>query len=112
MTGHDKLWLLLDDRGRQVAELDLKLDVLDAMIQAEKNHQLREVRERLERLGLRADGLRPLRRHQSEERTSRHLQPDDDVERLVAEAKTTAARRPRDPGLLRRPAIGQVLGVR
>jgi len=116
-AGRDKLWLLLDDRGKQVAEIDLQLDVLDAMIRAEENHQLGETRERLERLGYRTEGLKPLSRHRSEERTSRHLQPDDDVEALVAQAKRErreyrATRHDRPTGLLHRPASGQVLGTR
>jgi hypothetical protein len=124
-----KVWYLLHDADGQVAELDIKLDRIDIEIDGLRRLAFEETRTRLERLGVDVSNYKPAPHiHRSEMRCTNHIGPDDDVEALVREAKRSkldvafdefiAARPTTDEAvdtsgpLIRRPGIGQVLGVR
>ena len=84
----DKLWYWLNDRDGQVAELDIKLDRIDIEIDGLRRIAFEETKARLERLGIDTSNYRPappLVAH--EQRCTRHLRPDDDIDALVIAAK-------------------------
>jgi hypothetical protein len=120
----EKLWRLTTDKGRQAAAYEVQLDALDEMIWRERCHQHEQIRRRLENIGINTANYRPpARPHPSQLHTRRHLQPGDDIERLVEEARAeerlrrlaadaTTPGRPQREGNIYRPAIGRVLGIR
>ena len=128
-AARDKLWYLLHDPVGEIAEVERRLDRIDAEIHGWQTIRHAEVKARLEALGIDTTNYRPpppiLER---EQRCTNHLRPDDDVEALVREAKRSkldraydefiAARSPAvnavdtSGQLLVRRGIGQVLGVR
>jgi hypothetical protein len=55
----DKLWYWLHDQDGRVAELDIKLDILDAEIHALQTIKHEETRTKLERLGFDVSNYRP-----------------------------------------------------
>jgi hypothetical protein len=84
----DKLWYLINDRGGEVAELEIRLDRADLEIDGLRRIQWEETRDRLQRLGFDVSKYRPppqLRLF--EQRCANHIGPDDDVEALVIAAK-------------------------
>ena len=125
----DKLWYLLNDPSGEIAEIERRLDRLDIEIDGRRRLASEENRERLERLGVDVSNHKPAPHlHPSELRCTNHLRPDDDVEQLIIEAKRSKLDRAYDEfivaraaanetvdtseQLIRRPSIGQVLGVR
>ena len=127
-AARDKLWYLLHDPVGEIAEVERRLDRIDAEIHGWQTIRHAEVKARLEALGIDTTNYRPpppiLER---EQRCTNHLRPDDDVEALVREAKESpldrlyrehtaspATDRGADTGgqTITRRGIGQVLGVR
>jgi hypothetical protein len=121
----EKLRNLLNDRDGQLYELALRLDVLDAQIRDELHIQHMQTKQRLERLGYNVTGFAPPPRpHWSEQRTSRHVGSNDDIEALITSAKGStlddvwrehvASRSTAvpEPTVIRRYGCGTVTGVR
>ena len=82
-----KLANLLNDPTGEVAELALRLDVLDGQIWDERFVQYLETRERLQRLGIDVSKFRPPPRPaRSEQRSVHHVGKNDDLEELVTAA--------------------------
>ena len=89
-ASRDKLWYLLHDTDGEVAKLDIKLDILDAEIDALQRIRYEETKEKLERLGIDTAKYRPPPRPlASEQRCTNHIRPDDDIEAIVVAAKET-----------------------
>jgi hypothetical protein len=84
----DKLWYLRNDRGGEVAELDIQLDRIDIEIDGLRALRYEETKAKLERLGFDTSKYRPPpRRLVSEQRCINHVRPDDDVEAIVIAGK-------------------------
>jgi len=118
-TPRDKAWYLVHDPTDEVAELERRLDRLDAQIYVEESVQLAHVQRRLAGLGIEAN-LKPLSPLVC--RSRNHIKDGDDVDAIIADAHRSELDRlyeehigSRDnhdhDGLLRRPG-GHVIGVR
>ena len=84
----DKLWYLINDRGGEVAELDIRLDCIDMEIDGLRALRYQETKAKLERLGFDTANYRPPPQLRSfEQRCRSHVRPDDDVEAIVIAAK-------------------------
>jgi hypothetical protein len=84
----DKLWYLINDRGGEVAELDIRLDCIDMEIDGLRALRYEETKAKLERLGFDTAKYRPPPQLRSfEQRCTNHVRPDDDVEALIVAAK-------------------------
>ena len=83
-----KLENLLADKDGQIAELALRLDLLDAAIWDERFLQYQETKARLQRLGFDVSKFRPAPRPgPAEQRSEHHVYETDDLEELLAAAK-------------------------
>lgn len=85
---HDKLTDLMRDPTGEVAELALRLDVLDTQIWDERFLQYQETKAKLDALGI--DTTRfspPPRPARAEQRSTRHFGASDDIGELIAAAK-------------------------
>ena len=81
-------WYLVHDKDGQVAELDRKLDLLDAEIHTLQTVRYEETRERLQRLGIDVSNYRPPPPLlEGEQRRLSHVRDDDDIEAIVAAAQ-------------------------
>jgi hypothetical protein len=91
MNDRDKLWYLVHDRGGELAELDLQLDLIDAAIADEHHLQFEATKQQLERIGYDTSKLTPPPRPRHyEQRTARHVRHGDDVEALILDAQESA----------------------
>ena len=74
----DKAWYLIPDKGGQVAELEVRTDVLDWEISYERQRRHEETRDRLARLGYDVSDYKPLPPiHRNEQRCLEHFDPRD-----------------------------------
>jgi hypothetical protein len=84
----DKLWYLLKDQEVQVTQREVRLDVLDALIDDERRLQYQQTGAQLQRINFNVSNyLPPPRRLRSEQRSAHHVGPGDDVEALVRAAQ-------------------------
>ena len=121
-AGRDKLWYLVHDRGGELREIDIELDVIDLEINALQRIGHEETKARLDALGIDTSKFRPPPPlHRSEQRCTNHP-AGDEIESLILEAQESkldkvyrehlAEEEIVETGVIRRYGCGQVLGVR